>query len=78
MKHLSTEFFAKTDELAIKLHQLADRQEECNKLVTACDALEKEKNDIQAQLDITCEELKEKNEELGIAEDMHTEVYSKV
>ncbi len=72
MKHLSTDLYAKTDKLAIKLCELADRQEECNELATACDALEKEKNDIQAQFDGTYEE---KKEELVIAEDMDIKLY---
>ncbi len=78
MQQLSTEFSEKTNELAIKLRELADRQEECTKLETACDVLEKEKNSIQARFGATCDELKEKKEELVIAEDMHTEVSTQV
>ncbi len=78
MQQLSTDLSDKTDELGKNLCELVDRQKECNELATICYALEKEKNDIQAKFDITYEELKEKKEELVIAEDMHTEVYSKL
>ncbi len=78
MQQLSTDLSDKTDELEKNLCELVDRQKECNELASICDALEKEKNDIQAKFVTTCEELKEKKEELVIAEDMHIEVYTKV
>ncbi len=78
MQQLSTDLSDKTDELAKNLCKLVDRQKECNKLATICDTLEKEKNDMQARLDVTYKELREKEDDLVIAEVMHTEISTRM